>query len=81
LIMSPRGSNAIPGPAVFNAPVLCEPDDAFVPDQAPLAVHEVGEFVAFQVSVAEEPTFTAVGLTDSVTFGRVTVFPVPDLDW
>jgi hypothetical protein len=47
-----------------KAPVLCEPEFAFVPDHAPDAVQEL-EFVELHVSVEEDPEMREVGLTVS----------------
>ena len=51
-----------------NAPVLCEPDVAFVPDHEPDAVQLVA-FVALHVSVDAEPEATLVGDAVSVSVG------------
>lgn len=45
---------------------LIEPDGAILPDQAPLASHEVA-LVLDQFTVAVCPGITALGLTDTVT--------------
>jgi hypothetical protein len=44
-----------------KVPVLCEPEIAFVPDQAPEAVQELA-FVELQVSVEEDPDVRELGL-------------------
>src|SRR5919108_5253584 len=49
-------------------PVLCEPDIAFVPDHPPDAVQDVA-FVAFHVSVDEDPEVMEVGFAAMVTIG------------
>jgi len=49
----------------------CVPDVAFVLDQAPEAVQEV-TFVEDQVSVADPPEITDVGLAERVTVGAIT---------
>ena len=51
-----------------RAPVLCEPEVAFVPDQAPEAVQELA-FVEVQVSVDEDPDVREPGLAVSWTVG------------
>ena len=50
-------------------PVLCVPLPAFVPLQLPLAVQEVGLFVADQVRFELPPTATEIGFALSVTTG------------
>jgi hypothetical protein len=56
--------------AVFavNAPVVCVPEVAFVPDQPSDAVQLVA-FVALHVNVDVEPDATLVGEADSVNVG------------
>jgi hypothetical protein len=51
-----------------SAPVDCEPCVAFVPDQAPEAVHDVAS-VADQFRVALLPLVTALGPTLRLTVG------------
>jgi hypothetical protein len=51
-----------------RAPVDCDPLAALVPDQAPVAVHEVA-LVADQVSVELPPLATVLGLAAKVTVG------------
>ena len=46
----------------------CEPDVAFDPDHAPLAVQEVA-LVELHVNVADPPEVTDVGEADKVTVG------------
>ncbi len=52
---------------VASAPVA-----VLVPDQSPLAVQDVGLFVAFQVKVVVSLTYTDAGLVDMVTMGAPT---------
>jgi hypothetical protein len=52
----------------FSAPVLCEPDIAFVPLHAPDAAQLVA-FVALHVSCDAAPVLTLVGDADNVTAG------------
>jgi hypothetical protein len=47
-----------------KAPVLCEPEIAFVPDHAPEAEQELA-FVELHVSVEEDPVVRALGLVIS----------------
>ena len=51
-----------------NAPVDCEPEVAFEPDHAPLAVHDVA-FALDHVSVDDPPELIDVGDAESVTVG------------
>ena len=46
----------------------CDPDVALLPDQPPLAVHELA-FVEDQVSVLDSPTVSCAGFAVSVTVG------------
>ena len=52
-------------------PVLCVPLPAFVPLQLPLAVQEVGLFVADQLIVALCPESIPLGFTVRETFGAL----------
>ena len=56
-------------PTEFIAPLLWEPDDAFVPLHEPPAVHELGLLVALQEIVEELPVLIDVGLTEILTTG------------
>jgi len=51
-----------------KAPVLCDPEIAFVPDHAPEAVQELA-LVEDQVSVEEEPDVRELGLALICTVG------------
>ena len=53
------------------APVLCVPLLAFAPLQLPLAVHDVGLFVADQLTVELCPESMLLGLTVSETLGAL----------
>jgi hypothetical protein len=50
-------------------PVLALPLAALLPVHLPLAVQDVGLFVADQVIVAEPPTLIEIGLIDKFTTG------------
>jgi hypothetical protein len=53
---------------VVSAPVDCDPLVAWLPDQAPEAVHEVA-LAADQVNVELPPLATVLGLAATVTVG------------
>jgi hypothetical protein len=52
--------------------VLCDPLIAFVPDQAPEAVHAVA-FVDAQVNVEAAPLLMLLGATEKLTVGAADV--------
>ena len=54
----------------LRPPVLCEPDVAFAPDQAPEPAHEVA-LVELQDSVEAVPEMTELGLAVNDTVGAV----------
>jgi len=61
---------------VVRLPVLCEPEVACVPDQAPEAVHEVA-LVEVQLRVEVPPEIIEIGLADIVTVGAGVGDPAP----
>ena len=64
---------------VVSAFVVCVPEIAFVPDQAPDAVQLVA-LVAAQVSFEVPPDVTNVGDTDNIRVGAVPFVTVTVLD-
>jgi hypothetical protein len=65
-------------PAVASTPVLALPLPLLLPDQALLAVHEVGLLVADQVIVELLPVPIDAGLTEIETTGATTPPPLAE---
>ena len=65
---------------MVSAPVLCDPETAFVPDHPPEAVQDVA-LAEFQLSVEALPEVTELGLALKFTVGAVAGVIATVVDW